>query len=38
MTESKYGNYIIDTPNVQRLANGVLPDGQRVKGRTLSHT
>ena len=38
MTESKYGKYIIDTPNVQRLANGVLPDGQRVKGRTLSHT
>jgi hypothetical protein len=38
LTESKYGKYIIDTPNVQRLANGVLPDGQRVKGRTLSHT
>jgi hypothetical protein len=38
MTESKYGKYIIDTPHVQRLAHGVLPEGQRVKGRTMSHT
>ena len=35
---SKYGKYIIDSPRVQKLANGVLPDGMRVKGRTLSHT
>ena len=35
---SRYGKYIIDTPRVQKLAHGVLPEGQRVKGRTLSHT
>jgi hypothetical protein len=38
MTESKYAKYIIDTPHVQRLAGGVLSEGQRVKGRTMSHT
>jgi hypothetical protein len=34
----KYGKYIIDTPRVGKLAHGILPEGQSLKGRTQSHT
>ncbi|UCD45766.1 MAG: hypothetical protein JSV27_04580 [Candidatus Bathyarchaeota archaeon] len=38
MNETKYGKYIIDTPRVGRLGYGVLPEGEKMKGRTMSHT
>jgi hypothetical protein len=38
MVGGKYGKYIIDTPRVGKLAHGVLPEGQTMKGRTMSHT
>ena len=38
MTETKYGRYIIDDPRVGRLGHGILPEGETMKGRTMSHT
>jgi hypothetical protein len=38
LSGKKYGKYIVDTPRVSRLAHGVLPEGQKLQGRTASHT
>ena len=38
MSETLYGKYIIDTPRVGKLGHGVLPEGETMKGRTMSHT